>query len=270
MDGAPRGGRYPSIGDASTAPGHEWWRFDLRRWSAVVGVTLLLLKPGPVQAHVGSGASCQNCHSTTRNGLSLTGFQFTTNLSVGVRKVFQVTSGGSARIGIQVTDGHNEYGLAFLNPDQGGWNNPDHHLLYQPDTTWTKRSGYYSLGPKKVNQSWTYTLGVQAGTPADLYPVTLRMAGTGGGRWTDTEEFYLQVLSPTPPTPLLVNPRREGDTFSCQVATTVGFTYYLEVSDSLGDGLWTVVDEVRGDGTAKHLSDATATAAAGCYRVRAQ
>lgn len=73
------------------------------------------------------------------------------------------------------------YGLALVSLDGGGIGNSANKLAYQADSTWTKRSSYYSVGPSFSNKAWTFHLAVRNGTPADLYRVRMRMAGTGGG-----------------------------------------------------------------------------------------
>jgi hypothetical protein len=235
-----------------------------------IGFSALLLGESAALGHVTSGANCVSCHSTARQGLSLTGFQSTTNLGAGTLKVYRVVPGQSVPIGITVSDGHNSYGLAMANLTTTGLNNATHQLSTTPDAAWTKRSGYYSRGPTSANQSWTFNLAVLATTPPDRYLLSLQMAGTGGGRWGQQERFYLEVVRPQAPQPTITEPTFEGSTFACRVATATGYTYRLEARDLSAATTWTTVAQVAGDGTTLTLRDPAATAAALIYRVRVE
>lgn len=225
---------------------------------------------GPVsQAHVNSGANCASCHSTARSGMALTGQTGTTNAGSGVLKVFRVKPGETAAIGVNVTDGHNDYGLALVNLGAGGLGNVANKLVYSADTSWAKRSSYYSVGPSTSNRAWTFRLGVQAGTPPDVYLLQMRMAGTGGGRWSQEERFYVQVVAPLPPAPALADPGWRDGAFSCRVPTVSGFTYRLEARRGAAEA-WVEVSQVAGDGSVKTLTDPAASGPGAWYRVRVE
>jgi hypothetical protein len=236
----------------------------------ILACLALALFPSTAHAHVGSGANCAGCHSSARNAMSLTGFQLTTNVSAGSLKVYVVAPGETVPIGIQVTDGRNEYGFAMVGLDASGTLDSSHKLLSQPDASWTRRSAYYSLGPKTGNQSWTFRLGVPANTPPDLYLLSLRIAGDGGGRWNEQESFMVSVQRATPPQPQVTEPTRTGTTFACRVTTTTGFTYFLETQREPGVSPWTTVASTAGDGTNRTLTDPDATAPHAIYRVRVE
>lgn len=229
---------------------------------------VLSFLPCAAIAHVNSGSNCASCHSTARNGMTLTGSHSVTNVGSGVRKVFQVIPGNTVDLGIQVTDGHSSYGLAVVSLDDGGIENSANKLSYQPDASWTKRSSYYSVGPSSSNKSWTFRLVVRTGTPPDLYRARVRMAGTGGGRWNQEESFYIQVLKPNPPSPAISEPVWQGGTFTCRVPTTAGFTYRLESRRDVATPMWSVVAETAGDGTLRTLTDSAASLGSGIYRIR--
>ena len=231
---------------------------------------VVALIPIPSPAHVGSGANCASCHGTSRNAMSLSGFQTTTNVSTGSLKVFQVRPGETVPIGIQVTDGRNEYGFALVGLDATGSLDSSHKLLSVPDTSWTKRSAYYSLGPKTGNKSWTFQLGVRSNTPPDLYVLSLRIAGDGGGRWSEYESFLVDVRRATPPQPQLSQPTHDGSTFSCRVTTAAGFSYTLESRKDPTSPTWSTVATVVGDGSVKTLADPQATTPHALYRVRVE
>lgn len=238
------------------------------RLNLLLTLTALVVASTVAQAHVGSGANCASCHSTARNGMTIDGFNSVTNLGSGAFKVFAVRPGSAVNLGIRVTDGHNEYGLAMVGLDDGGVQNPAHRLSYTPDSTWTKRSSYYSRGPSTSNKSWTFALVVKAGTPADFYRLRVRMAGTGGGRWAQEESLYLHVLPP-PAAPTLGEPAWRDGVFTCKIPDTLaGYTYRLETLRQGSNDVWTLVAEVAGNGASLTLTDPQATTPTSLYRVR--
>lgn len=220
--------------------------------------------------HVNSGANCASCHSTARNGMNLVGFQSLTNLGAGNRAFFQVVRGERLSVGIQVTDGHNEYGLALVNPAGTGVRNPANKLVFTPDSSWTKRSGYSSVGPSSANRQWSHAIAVPGTTAPDFYLFQLRMAGTGGGRWSQEIAFYVQVLAPAPSAPAVTEPVWREGVFSCRVTTTSGFTYRLEVQRDGPGAPWQTAAERAGDGGVVTLSDTAASGRHAVYRVRVE
>ncbi len=202
--------------------------------------------------------------------MNLTGFQSLTNLGAGYRPLFQVVRGQSVNLGIQVTDGHNEYGLALVNPAGTGIRNAANRLSHTTDPTWTKRSGYVSVGPTGSNRTWTHALKVLAASAPDFYLFQMRMAGTGGGRWNQEIAFYVQVVAPPPPAPALSEPGWSQGAFSCRVATVSGYTYRLEVQRAGPGSPWQTVAERAGDGTTVSLVDAQAAPGSAVYRVRVE
>ena len=66
----------------------------------------------------------------------------------------------------------------------------------------------------------------------------------------------------------LLNPTRSGASFSLEVATLVGKTYYLEYKNDLSASAWTALPGVAGKGTTKVLTDSSATGSRRFYRVR--
>jgi hypothetical protein len=64
--------------------------------------------------------------------------------------------------------------------------------------------------------------------------------------------------------------QKSGGSFTVQVPTASGFTYYLEYTTNLDGIFWTAAAQTPGDGTMRTLMDATATNAQRLYRVRVQ
>ena len=218
----------------------------------------------PASAHVNSGVNCANCHGTARQAMALTGFQS----AVGPTMVYRASPGQKLPIGINVHNGGSEYGLALTSLEVTGTFSSSHKLTLSPDTAWTKRNGYFSLGPKSGAKVWTLQLNIPSTTPPDTYILTLRAAGTGGGRWHEDESFHVEVSRPVPAAPQLTHPSYDGTKFHCQVATTAGFTYSLETRRDPSQPTWTTVATVPGDGSVKTLTDPNATQAQALYRVR--
>lgn len=233
------------------------------RLALATGIFLCLALQ-PASAHVNSGVLCANCHGSARQAMALTAFQSTT----GSIPVYTTTPGQKVSIGINVNNGGSEYGIALVGLEVAGKSNSSHKLPLAPDAAWTKRNGYFSLGPKSGARVWTLQVNVPATTPPDTYIVTLRAAGTGGGRWHEDESFQIEVSRPVPPSPQLTHPSFDGTQFHCQVATTAGFTYSLETRRDPSQPTWTTVATVPGDGSVKTLTDPNATVSQALYRVR--
>lgn len=113
-------------------------------------------------------------------------------------------------------------------------------------------------------------------------PVVLDWSGektfrlTMGGPQQDYTRFALQlnylmfVPVATEPTPFtLLNPARNGNTFSVSFASESGVTYTLQYKNSVTDSLWQDSSSVSGDGTVKILTDITSESAR-FYRVAAR
>ena len=88
--------------------------------------------------------------------------------------------------------------------------------------------------------------------------------------WSQQESFYVQVVAAAPPMPVLQAPQRSGNAFSVQVATTSGFTYYLEYTINLTAPMWNAAAQIPGNGTIKTLTDTTATESRRFYNARVQ
>jgi hypothetical protein len=222
------------------------------------------------------GADCTGCHATPKNGMALTGFQTQTNLGAGLLKVYKVIAGHTAAIQLNVTNRYGgSYGLDINSLDNSGFNNPADHMSYTPDATWDNQSSgtWFTVGPTATSPTtMTFNLAVNASTPADYYPVETQMAGrdSSNAKWSQVEPFYVQVVSAAPPRPALLAPRRAGIAFSVDLATTSGFTYYLEYKTNLTTGTWTAAAQASGDGTVKTLTDSAASDSQRLYHVRVQ
>jgi hypothetical protein len=219
---------------------------------------------------------CRSCHGTAKNGMALTGFQTQTNLGGGLLKVFKVIAGQTAAIQLSVTNRYGgNYGLDVNGLDSAGVNTAADHMSYIPDATWDNQSSgtWFTVGPTATSPTtWTFNLSVSADTPADYYPVETQMAGrdSSNAKWSQVEPFYVQVVSAAPPQPAILAPRRAGAGFSVDVATTSGFTYYLEYKTNLTIGTWAVAAQAAGDGAVKTLTDSAASDSQRLYHVRAR
>lgn len=222
--------------------------------------------------------NCAGCHTVPQNGMSLLNFQTTTNLGDGPRKVFKVSPGQTAVIQFNVTNGYGgNYALNINNLGAGGINNSNNHLICTPDPTWTSyfpgtSTNFFMAGCATTCPNvWTFNLAIKTNTPADFYALNTQMAGSySSTMWSQQESIYVQVVAATPPVPTLQAPQQSGVSFSVQVPTTAGFTYYLEYKTNLTASPWNAVAQTSGDGTSKTLTDSTATNSQRFYHARVQ
>jgi len=211
--------------------------------------------------------NCLGCHTVAQNGMAILNFQTTTNLGNGVRKVFMVSPGQTAIIQLSVTNNYSgSYALNINNLDAGSVSNSSNHLVYTADPVWTHyfpgtTTNFFMAGCASQSPDlWTFNLVVKTNTPVGFYTVNSQMAGYySSTMWSQQESFYVQVVATAPPVPVLQAPQRSGSSFSVQVATTRGFTYYLDYKTNLAAPTWINAAQVPGDGTVQGLTDTTAT-----------
>jgi len=222
--------------------------------------------------------NCAGCHTVAQNGMAIVNFQTTTNLGDGLRKVFKVSPGQTAVIQLNVTNGYaGSYALNINNLDAGGVNNSTDHLAYTADPSWTSyfpgtTTNFFMAGCATTSPKlWSFNMVVKTNTPADFYTIKAQMAGSySSTMWAQQESFYVQVVAAAPPVPTLQAPQRSGNAFSVQVATTSGFTYYLEYKTNLTAPMWNVATQTPGNGMSKTLTDTTATDLERFYHARVQ
>jgi len=222
--------------------------------------------------------NCAGCHTVTQSGVAIVNFQTTTNLGNGLRKVFQVKPGQTAVIQLSVTNNYGgSYALNLNNFDAGGVNNGSDHLAYTADPAWTHyfpgtSTNFFMAGCATTSPDlWTFNLVVKTNTPADFYTINSQMAGNyASTMWSQQESFYVQVVAAAPPGPVLQAPQRSGNSFSVQVATTSGFTYYLEYTTNLTAPMWNAAAQTHGNGTIQTLTDTSATDSWRFYNARVQ
>jgi hypothetical protein len=221
--------------------------------------------------------NCQECHLVPQSGMEIVNFQATTNIGNGLFKVFKVSPGQTAVIQLSVTNSYGgEYALNINNLGGGGVNNSSDDLACAPDPTWSSyfsgtTSNFFMAGPASTSpELWTFNLAVKTNTPADFYTIKSQMAGydAASQMWSQQESFYVEVMAAVPTAPTLVAPHWSGGSFSAEVATATGFTYYLEQKTNLADTTWTVTAQTAGDGTSKVLTDTTANDVQRFYHVR--
>jgi hypothetical protein len=223
--------------------------------------------------------NCKQCHTVPQNGMVIINFQTTTNVGAGLYKVFQVSPGQTAVIELSVTNGHGgNYGLNINNLGAGGVNSSSDHMDCTADPTWTSyfpgtTTNFFMAGPASTSPNlWTFNLVVKTNTPADFYTINSQMAGydAASEMWSQQESFYVQVVAAAPLAPTILAPQWSGGSFSVQVATISGFTYYLEYKTDLTATTWTATAQTPGDGTSKTLTDTMANGAQRFYHVRVQ
>lgn len=245
----------------------------------ILMVVILMALFGLGGGHAGAAflINCKACHTVPQNGMAIVNFQSITNLGAGTYNVFRVNPGQTAVIQLSVTNGHGgDYGLNLNNFAAGGVNNSSDHMIWTPDPTWTSyfpgtATNFFMAGPASISPNlWTFNLAVKTNTPPDFYLINSQMAGLDATAemWSQQESFYVEVVAPPPVAPTLLAPQKSGSSFSAQVGTASGFTYYLEYKTNLSATTWTVAAQIQGDGTTKTLTDAAANDAQRFYQVR--
>jgi hypothetical protein len=223
--------------------------------------------------------NCAGCHTVPQNGMAIVNFETTTNLGQRLFKVFKVSPGQTAIIQLNVTNRYGgSYAMSMNNLDAGSVNNSSDYLAYNADPTWSSyfpgtSTNFFMAGPTGTSPDlWTFNLVVKTNTPADFYMIKTQMAGydSASRMWSQQESFYVQVVAAVPPVPTLRAPQRSRSSFSVQVATNSGFTYYLEYKTDLTATSWNATAQTPGDGKSKTLTDTTANDLRRFYQVRVQ
>ena len=68
----------------------------------------------------------------------------------------------------------------------------------------------------------------------------------------------------------LADPSVQGNAFTFSFESQAGASHIVEYKNFLDDALWTTLEMVEGDGTAKTVSDESATSNQRFYRVRTE
>ncbi len=204
----------------------------------------------------------------------LANFQGSINLGAGSRKVFTVIPGATLPIQFNVTnDFGGSYAIALSGLGTGGYSNSANHLAFTADGAWASQSSgaYFTTAvTTTAPKLWTFNLQVKTNTPADYYAVSTQMAGLTTTKWAQQEQFYIQVVASTPPPPTILGSLYASGSFTVQVATASGFTYYLERADTLDVPLWSSKAQAAGNGVTVTLQDPNAPPNQAFYRVRVQ
>ena len=155
------------------------------------------------------GANCASCHGTHRNALSFIGYDDLVSIrgrldhgTTATLETFTATPGQTISLSFRVTNGNSLFALALLDLDEGGVRvDNTNELIYSADASWEERYNYYST----PIQSWPghaetveFELAIDADTPPDFYALTVNVGGISGGLWSDSAEFYVQVIEPAP------------------------------------------------------------------------
>jgi len=176
---------------------------------AFLAAALALLLPArPAIALPTFGQTCSNCHNATTGRLSVTS-TVKTNLDktrldkqkAGSLPTFTVLRGKKLTIPIVVLNGTSTYAVQVANLSAGGLIKKRANLLaYTPGAGFTVlgKPAYYvssTGGTSWRGQRTTYnfTITVKKNCPVDTYELYVRVAGTGPGKWSQTQRIYVQV-----------------------------------------------------------------------------
>ena len=86
--------------------------------------------------------------------------------------------------------------------------------------------------------------------------------------WSQQELSYVEVVAAAAPVPVLHAPQQASKSFFVQVATTSGFTYFLDYKTNLAAPTWNIASKISGDGTIQALTDNMATDSWRFYRAQ--
>ena len=202
-------------------------------------------------------------------------FQRTADLGAGILKVFSASPGKVLAIQLGVTNGYGgNYGLVIENLGSGGVTNNANRLTFTADTAWTSRAAgtYFTVGPVgTVPELWTFNLSIQSNPPLDAYVAQAQVAGSDSGAnlWAQAESFYIEVVKAQPPIPVITGISRSGTSFTVQVTSVTGVTYFLEYKLTLSSASWQTAAQASGTGGVMPLTDSNANDEQRFYRIRA-
>jgi hypothetical protein len=178
------------------------------------------------QAKPRYGVSCgvSGCHGSARDGMVIVDYDALTNLGDEDLKTFTVEAGKSVSLSINVIDGHDKYAAVLKDLEKAGvLKGNSNGLVFTPDSEWVDYSAmsppYYASTSSKHEwaggaRQFTFDLQVDGSTPTDFYALRFELAGKGGGKWSQEEEFYLHVL-PAEPIPGNGDINGDGDVNMC-------------------------------------------------------
>jgi hypothetical protein len=174
----------------------------------LVAVLVFLLPARRAVALPTFGQTCSGCHSATTGRLSVTS-SVKTNLDktrldkqkAGALPTFTVQRGKKLTIPIVVLNGSSTYAVEVANFSGGGLTKKRGNVLaFTPGTGFTVlgKPAYYvsstggtSWGGHRTTYNFTIT--VKKNCPVDTYELYVRVAGTGAGKWSQTQRLYVQV-----------------------------------------------------------------------------
>ncbi|MDP6543746.1 MAG: PEP-CTERM sorting domain-containing protein [Phycisphaerae bacterium] len=131
------------------------------------------------------------CHTASREVLNVAGHDDTIDLGLGELKVFDVEPGGSVGLTADVSNVAGDYAISIVSfdglplNDSAGWTSQD-------------RGAYYTTSYSALNISWTYLLDVDSGADEGYYRFGFTVGGRSDVRWSDFEQFYVNVIVPLP------------------------------------------------------------------------
>jgi hypothetical protein len=159
----------------------------------VCGFVLVSLA-GEVQAKRNFEYSCGRggCHTEDRNAFEVTDNDDTIDIGLGELKVFDVEPGESVSLTADVFNRYPDGKYAVAIDNLGA-------LPLSSSAGWQSQGSYYTTNNKyDYNNDWTYLLDVDAGADEGYYLFQFNVAGKGGPKWFDSEQFYVNVIIALP------------------------------------------------------------------------
>lgn len=160
-------------------------------------------------AKPGYGVSCgkSGCHTSNKNAMTVIEHDTNTDLGLGALKTYIASPGNTVHLSVNVTNGQNKYAVAIIDMHKAGMQNPSNTLLFTQESSWSDKT---TLNPpyyvsSSSGHSWsgsttkrTFQITIDPQTPSDYYLLEFETAGKNGGKWAQSESFYLKVLPGTP------------------------------------------------------------------------
>jgi len=166
-------------------------------WSiaaVLVCAVVLMSLAGEAQAKRDYEFSCGRggCHTEDRNAFTVINNDDTIDQGLGELKVFDVEPGDNVSLTADVFNMNpgGKYAVAIDNLDA---------LPLSSSAGWESQGSYHTTNNRyDYNNDWTYQLAVDAEADEGYYLFQFNVAGKGGPRWFDSEQFYVNVIIALP------------------------------------------------------------------------
>ncbi|MCC6680228.1 MAG: PEP-CTERM sorting domain-containing protein [Phycisphaeraceae bacterium] len=164
---------------------------------SVAGLAMLLAS-SPAMAKPNYG-TCNNsgCHTSAKSAVNVVGNNGTANPAGGIGnlKSYNVQQGSSVTLQTALSGFSGKYSVALYGvQDVTG---------FTADAAWTNYTTRYTTAVLSTVTTQSFQLGVATDLAPGYYPLEFMAAGTSGGKWQGSEQFYVHVTEIPEPTSLI-------------------------------------------------------------------